>query len=123
VPEGIYGIEFLNPNSRFHLSLRLNYPNAFDRQMALRDKRTNLGGDIMIHGGALSVGCLAMGDPAAEDLFMLVADVGRGNSAAILAPYDFRKRAAKVPAGSPQWTIELYRQVEKRLRELSHVPI
>src|SRR6266542_3867493 len=50
VPEGLYRVEALNPNSRFHLSLRLDYPNAFDRQTAKRDGRTNLGGDIMIHG-------------------------------------------------------------------------
>src|SRR5436190_17143820 len=29
VPEGIYPVESLNPNSRFHLSLRIGYPNAF----------------------------------------------------------------------------------------------
>lgn len=118
VPEGIYGIEFLNPNSRFHLSLRVNYPNAFDRQMARQDKRTNLGGDIMIHGGALSIGCLAMGDPVAEDLFVLVADVGMQNTSVILAPYDFRSLPAKAPQGSPKWTTGLYSQIEKRLRTL-----
>ena len=37
-------IASLNPNSQFHLSLELNYPNAFDREVAARDGRTNLGG-------------------------------------------------------------------------------
>ena len=40
VPEGIYRIESLNPNSRFHLSLRLNYPNDFDRRVAAMDQRS-----------------------------------------------------------------------------------
>ena len=31
VPEGIYSIDELNPNSRYHLSLRVGYPNDFDR--------------------------------------------------------------------------------------------
>ena len=48
VPEGVYDIESLNPNSRFHVALRVGYPNAFDRQMAGREGRTALGGDIMI---------------------------------------------------------------------------
>ena len=61
VPEGVYAIESLNPNSRFHLSLRVGYPNAFDLAQANRDDRTDLGGDIMIHGADLSIGCLAMG--------------------------------------------------------------
>ena len=54
VPEGIYGIAFLNPNSSYHVSLRVNYPNAFDRLMAKKDGRRDLGGDIMIHGKNLS---------------------------------------------------------------------
>ena len=77
VPEGVYPLESLNPNSRFHVALRVGYPNAFDRDMAQRDARTNLGSDIMIHGGAASIGCLAMGDAAAEELFVLAALTGR----------------------------------------------
>ena len=54
VPEGFYRIELLNPNSRYHLSLRVNYPNPADIEQAGRDGRdlSMLGGDIMIHGGA-----------------------------------------------------------------------
>lgn len=76
VPEGIYEIEGLNPNSNFYVSLRLNYPNDFDRRMAAADGRDNPGSDIYIHGGSASVGCLAMGDPAIEELFTLVEDSG-----------------------------------------------
>ena len=31
IPKGIYAIEYLNPNSQFHLSMKLDYPNAFDK--------------------------------------------------------------------------------------------
>src|SRR5207244_3968581 len=65
VPEGLYAINFLNPNSLYHLSLRVSYPNDFDRAQAKRDGRQKLGGDIMIHGSFASIGCLAMGDEAA----------------------------------------------------------
>jgi murein L,D-transpeptidase YafK len=34
VPEGIYRIIGLNPNSSYHLSMKLNYPNEFDLQKA-----------------------------------------------------------------------------------------
>lgn len=88
VPEGIYGIESLNPNSRFHLSLRIDYPNAVDRSHAA--PATDLGGDIMIHGGSSSVGCIAVGDEAAEDLFVLVHDAGLPNVKVLLSPVDFR---------------------------------
>ena len=75
VPEGLYRIDGLNPNSRFHLSLKVSYPNEFDRRIAADEGRSDLGGDIFIHGQAVSVGCLAMGDTVAEELFC----VGGGN--------------------------------------------
>src|SRR5262245_43678129 len=76
VPEGIYAIEYLNPNSVAHLSLALSYPNGYDRARAEEDGRVDLGGDIMIHGSWTSAGCLAVGDDAAEELFVLAADAG-----------------------------------------------
>lgn len=99
VPEGFYRIESLNPNSRFHLSLRVNYPNAEDTARARDEGRdlATLGGDIMIHGGAASVGCLAMGDPAAEDLFVLAQRTGLENVDLILTPGDFRNEPPVTP--------------------------
>jgi hypothetical protein len=119
VPEGIYRIESLNPNSLFHLSLRIGYPNAFDQEQARKDGRTQLGGDIMIHGKAASIGCLAMGDEAAEELFVLAADTGLQNISVILSPVDFRL-GRSVPAGVnvPAWTDALYSQVRKELNKI-----
>ena len=116
VPEGIYTVESLNPNSRFHLSLRVGYPNAFDRAKARLDGREKLGGDIMIHGSNVSIGCLAMGDEAAEDLFVLAADTGLKNITVILAPVDFR-RGKSVPkdARLRAWVSELYSQIQTNL--------
>jgi len=119
VPEGLYKIESLNPNSRFHLALRVNYPNDFDKEHGRLEGRTRLGGDIMIHGGAASIGCLAMGDPAAEDLFVLAAETGIKNISVILTPIDFRVR--DLPPNSPpspSWTLELYSEIRKALAPL-----
>ena len=123
VPEGLYQIESLNPNSRFHLSLRVNYPNRFDRDQAARDGRTKLGGDIMIHGNAVSIGCLAMGDEAAEDLFVLAADTGLANLSVILAPLDFRG-GKSVPASItlPAWSETLYQNIRAELGRLPKRP-
>ena len=71
VPEGCYTIEVFNPKSRFHLSLGLNYPNAADRILADRERP---GGEIYIHGGAKSIGCLPLGDPAIEELYLAALD-------------------------------------------------
>jgi hypothetical protein len=92
VPEGVYRVESLNPNSLYHLALRVGYPSAEDIEAARaegRDPKT-LGDDIMIHGSSVSIGCLAMGDTAIEELFVLAADVGASNVDVIIAPSDPR---------------------------------
>jgi murein L,D-transpeptidase YafK len=71
VPEGIYKIDRYNPESRFHLSLGINYPNAEDLRFA--DPRAP-GSDIFIHGNCGSFGCMAMGDQAIEEIFLATHD-------------------------------------------------
>lgn len=117
VPEGVYSVEYLNPNSRYHLSLRLNYPNAFDRAMAARDGRTRLGSDIMIHGTSLSIGCIAVGNVAAEDLFVLAALVSKERVRVIIAPVDLRVTRIPVDPKGPDWVAGLYQGISDRLRE------
>jgi hypothetical protein len=121
VPEGVYGIVYLNPISVAHLSLALSYPNDYDRARGAEDGRDQLGGDIMIHGGSTSIGCIAIGDEAAEDLFVLAADAGWEDAVVVLSPFDFRKRVVLLDYGSqPVWIGDLY----ARLRaELSVIPI
>ncbi len=124
VPEGVYPIELLNPNSLYHLSLRVGYPNAFDRAQGVIDKRARLGGDIMIHGRDVSVGCLAMGDQAAEDLFVLAAKVGIKNIKVVITPVDFRKESATAEnLGQPVWVDAIYDEVRLELTALPRDPL
>ena len=119
VPEGLYEIESLNPNSAYHVSLRVNYPNAFDRAQAQIDRRIRLGGDIMIHGKDVSIGCVAIGDRAAEDLFTLAADTGLENLKVVLSPIDFRKgRPLPRQVSLPPWSDHLYAQIRASLQDL-----
>jgi murein L,D-transpeptidase YafK len=69
VPEGFYRIHRFNPRSSFHLSLGLDYPNAWDRARA-RAARVPPGGDIYIHGGCATIGCLPLGDEAIAGLYL-----------------------------------------------------
>ena len=123
VPEGLYGVESLNPNSHYHLALHVDYPNAFDLDKARVDGRTQLGGDIMIHGSNVSIGCVALGNSAAEDLFVLAAKVGVKNVRLIFCPFDFRltKKALTNP-DLPAWAPELYTQLEQNLATLPLPP-
>ncbi len=116
VPEGLYRIVYLNPDSVAHLSLALSYPNDYDRARAAEDGRATLGSDIMIHGGSTSIGCLAMGDEAAEDLFVLAADAGWEDALVVLSPVDFRKRALVVDHDAqPAWIDDLYARLRSEV--------
>ena len=112
IPEGIYRIVALNPNSRYHLSMKLNYPNEFDLRHARLDGRHNPGSNIFIHGKSYSVGCLAMGDHVIEELFVLSEKTGIDNVSVIIAPYDPRKQPLRhQDPRLPSWTEELYQQI------------
>ncbi|MCV9940591.1 L,D-transpeptidase family protein [Boseaceae bacterium BT-24-1] len=48
-PEGIYAVDFKHPRSRYHLALRISYPDAGATEAA-RQAGVSPGSDIMIHG-------------------------------------------------------------------------
>lgn len=114
VPEGVYRIDGLNPNSAYHLSVRIAYPNADDRAWAACDGRTRLGGDIFIHGKNVSIGCLAIGDDAIEELFWLAGTVGRDAFTVVIAPTDLRRNPPPAVA-TTAWAPELYRELKIEL--------
>ena len=77
-PEGDYRITQRNAQSRFHLSLRVSYPNAADREQARR-RGVDPGGDIMIHGSTpawyqsdWTDGCIAVTNAQIEEVWRLV---------------------------------------------------
>ncbi|WP_425040109.1 L,D-transpeptidase family protein [Primorskyibacter sp. S187A] len=79
-PEGTYIIDRRNPNSRFHLSLGIDYPNAEDIAQA-RARGVSPGGDIFIHGRPKpwrngeddwTWGCIAVTDAEMEDIYAMV---------------------------------------------------
>ena len=82
-PEGIYYIDRQNPNSQYHLSLGISYPDTEDAARAMMLGQQP-GGDIMIHGqpnqipdgykvkGDWTAGCIAVSDKEIEDIFSMV---------------------------------------------------
>lgn len=68
VPEGLYEISKFNPLSNFHLSLKVNYPNASDRVLS---DPTRPGGEIFIHGNCVSTGCIPITDELIKELYVL----------------------------------------------------
>jgi len=119
IPEGIYNIEYLNPASLFYLSMKVSYPNDFDKAKGLLDNRQNLGGDIFIHGKAATIGCIPIGDEAIEELFILVEAADSQNTKVIIAPSDFTKGTPYPKITSVSWSKELYDKVKKELDALA----
>jgi murein L,D-transpeptidase YafK len=86
-PEGMYYIAGHNPESKYHLSLLVSYPNDQDVARA-RARGVPTGGDIMIHGlpdrfasyGALhrqwdwTEGCIAVTNDEIEEIWSAVPD-------------------------------------------------
>ncbi|MEP3295194.1 MAG: L,D-transpeptidase family protein [Pseudoruegeria sp.] len=81
-PEGNYRIDRRNPNSSFHLSLGISYPNVEDVQVA-REMGKSPGGDIFIHGARRKKdrtgpdwtwGCISVSNKEMEDIYAMVRD-------------------------------------------------
>lgn len=115
IPEGLYKIDYLNPNSRFHLSMKVSYPNDFDKRKGELDGRTDLGSDIMIHGGSDTIGCIPIGDENIEELFTLVYKTGIKNIDVILAPNDLRSATVKHTDSKLTWLPEKYSRIKVAL--------
>lgn len=71
VPEGFYYIKHFNPASNFFLSLGINYPNESDSILGVRG---NLGGEIYIHGGCATIGCIPITDDGIKELYLLAVE-------------------------------------------------
>lgn len=86
-PEGLYWIDWRNPESDYHLSLHVSYPSDQDTARAA-ERGVNAGFDIMIHGiangggwiGAFhrmhdwTAGCIAVTDEEIEELYRVTPD-------------------------------------------------
>jgi murein L,D-transpeptidase YafK len=68
VPEGYYFIEEFNAYSEYHLSLGISYPNYSD---LINTHGSQPGGNIYIHGGCLTVGCIPMGDEVIKEIYTI----------------------------------------------------
>jgi murein L,D-transpeptidase YafK len=71
IPEGFYEVSRFQPMSSFHLALGVDYPNAADRILGTHGK---LGGDIMIHGNCVTVGCIPLQDDPIEEVYLIALD-------------------------------------------------
>jgi murein L,D-transpeptidase YafK len=110
VPEGFYhaAAGSLKPDSTFHLAINIGYPNAYDRA----HKRG--GSFIMVHGNAVSIGCLAMTDPKIEEIYTLVAAaLEKGQPYVRIHLFPFRMTGERLAAESEHPWIDFWRNLQE----------
>ena len=122
IPEGIYNIEYLNPNSGYYLSLKVSYPNAYEKQKAIEDHRTDIGTNIFIHGKNVTVGCIPLGDTAIEEVFTLASQVNHEEIEVIISPRDFRINSEYPEVDHVTWSDELYDLIKEKLSQYTKLP-
>ncbi|SDR61922.1 Murein L,D-transpeptidase YafK [Rhizobiales bacterium GAS113] len=86
-PEGYYAITpaQMNPNSNYHLSYDIGYPNAYDRAHG------GTGSYLMVHGDCSSAGCYSMTDQQIEEIYALVREAHSGGEKAVqMQAFPFR---------------------------------
>ena len=108
-PEGFYAVgrEALNPNSQYHLSFNLGYPNAYDRAHGYS------GSLLMVHGKCVSIGCYAMGDRQIEEIYTLVgAALQRGQPFVRVHAFPFRMTDANLAAYSEHRWYDFWRMLK-----------
>lgn len=120
-PEGFYTVaaEQLNPNSRWHRSFNLGFPNAFDQAHG------RYGSFLMVHGGCTSIGCFAMTDPVVDEIWQFVTaalDQGQARFPVHVFPFRMTDRNVKARKGN-RWG-SFWADLKKGydMFEASHVP-
>jgi len=121
IPEGIYKVEYLNPNSSYYLSIKVDYPNAFDKSKTELTNQADMGGDIFIHGKSATIGCIPIGDEAIEEVFLLTQKAINNNVKVIISPRDFRVNSSYPKIEGMDWENELYEIINNELKTLPNI--
>lgn len=103
IPEGVYEIESVNSDD---LSFQIDYPNAFDIQKQVADKRPKMTTKVIFE---TTNGDLKLSKNLMTEFLFLAKESGIENSNIIIVPNDFRNEK-NIPycATCPHWIEELY---------------
>ncbi len=108
-PEGFYKINVFNPESSYHLSLGLNYPNKVD--LARTGKDNKAGNDIYIHGNCVTIGCIPLSDEKIKEVYLIAIEARNGGQKDIpvsifpfkLTEDNLKKHGAQFPTQVTFW--------------------
>lgn len=123
VPEGTYSINRFNPLSAYHLSLGLDYPTPDD---VLATGLADPGGDIFLHGGAVTEGCLPLTNAGIEPVYLLAVAAraaGQARLAVQLLPFPLTAAELARHAASPHLAFWRSLQPAYGYFETHHAPL
>jgi murein L,D-transpeptidase YafK len=120
-PEGFYTVAKaqLNPNSQWHRSFNLGFPNLYDRAHG----RT--GSFLMVHGGCASIGCYAMTNGVVAEIWDLITaalDSGQLRFGVHVIPFRLTQGRLNAYAGEPWAAFWQELRPGFELFEQTHVP-
>ncbi|GEM_PF-678509 len=109
-PEGFYHVTkgLMNPNSDFHLSFNLGFPNTYDRA----NNRT--GSFLMVHGDCSSAGCYSMTDEYIEEIYAMAREAFKGGQKAFqVQAFPFRMTAENLAKKSNHKKFEFWKMLKE----------
>ena len=110
VPEGLYNISSYNPNSAYHLGMLVNYPNKSD---IIRSDKNSPGGQIMVHGDCVTIGCIPLTDEYIKEVYILCLESSKaGKNVRIdIFPCHFNKENNKYLSKFPNKTQQFWNEL------------
>jgi murein L,D-transpeptidase YafK len=109
-PEGFYAVRpaQMNPNSKYHLSFNIGYPNAYDRV------HNRTGSNLMVHGACSSQGCYSMNDNQVEEIYALGLEAFKGGQTEFqIEAFPFRMTAANMARYRNDPNIEFWKNLKE----------
>ncbi len=80
VPEGFYSVNAFQAMSEFYLALQVSYPNSSDK---IKSDKQHPGGDIMIHGNCVTIGCMPLTDDKIKEVYIMAIEARNGGQQTI----------------------------------------
>jgi murein L,D-transpeptidase YafK len=108
-PEGFYRVSTgqLNPDSSYHLSFNLGFPNAYD------SAHGRTGSFLMVHGRCVSIGCYAMTDAGIEEIYLIAeAALAGGQDGFDVHVFPFRMTEEAWAANTSSQWVDFWRELQ-----------
>ncbi len=103
VPEGFYNVNFFNAFSDYYLGMQINYPNQSDKILGKKP----YGGQIMIHGNCVTIGCIPITDDKIKEVYLLCLYSKGANNEVTIHSFPFKLTDAKLEAAKKQYNKSL----------------